>query len=168
MKPRSGRKEFLAIDVKTTYRENRDSKFSYTLGGYTSFIRPEAPTKNIVHPFPDYLEHWTLGFVYTRVAERKAALAETFEIGEIGSIISPYRDVDFFLRPKWEVAGDYAGSGNTTNIGSLHQTIDAFRSGPPLFESEDEFLDYWRGYGKTKAARVNYCKITEYRKWKSK
>jgi hypothetical protein len=29
----------IAIDVKTTYRIHDDDKFSYTLGGYTSFIR---------------------------------------------------------------------------------------------------------------------------------
>ena len=35
-----GKNGKIAIDVKTTYRMHDDDKFSYTLGGYTSFIRP--------------------------------------------------------------------------------------------------------------------------------
>ncbi|HWU55028.1 MAG TPA: type II restriction endonuclease, partial [Rhizomicrobium sp.] len=29
----------IAVDVKTTYRDDPQSRFNYTLGGYTSFIR---------------------------------------------------------------------------------------------------------------------------------
>lgn len=168
LRPRGRDDGYVAIDVKTTYRHDAASKFSYTLGGYTSFIRLETPTKNIVYPFGRYREHWILGFVYTRVAERKAALAKTFDIDQIDDIVSPYRDVDFFLRQKWEVAGDFAGSGNTTNIGSLSCTIENFRNGAPLFANEEEFLAYWRGYGKTKAARTEYSKLAEFRALRSK
>ena len=56
----------LAIDVKTTYRRLGRDRFSYTLGGYTSFIRPGNERKNIVFPFDEYTDHWVIGFVYNR------------------------------------------------------------------------------------------------------
>ncbi len=35
-------REKIAIDVKTTYRREGQSRFGYTLGSYTSYIRPET------------------------------------------------------------------------------------------------------------------------------
>lgn len=40
----------IALDVKTTYRREGQSRFSYTLGSYTSYIHPETESKNIVSP----------------------------------------------------------------------------------------------------------------------
>jgi len=59
--------EKVAIDVKATYREGRQSRFSFTLGSYTSYIHPEREGKNIVFPYKEYREHWVVGFVYRRV-----------------------------------------------------------------------------------------------------
>lgn len=59
--------EKVAVDVKTTYRDIGRSgtwKASFTLGGYTSYIR--NGTKNISFPFPSYAKHYIVGFVYTR------------------------------------------------------------------------------------------------------
>ena len=72
LKPRSDPSGLIAIDVKPTYRRGKHSRFSYTLGGYTSFIRPETPTKNIVYPFSDYSQHWILGFVYSASRGKKS------------------------------------------------------------------------------------------------
>lgn len=47
----------IAIDVKTTYRRKGKNTFSYTLGGYTSFIRIGNEQKNIVFPFNEYARH---------------------------------------------------------------------------------------------------------------
>ncbi len=161
--PRSGVKAHIAIDVKTTYRRTINGKFFYTLGGYTSFIREPTPNKNIVHPFSHYKEHWVLGFVYTRAADRKAALARTYHSGELNDIVSPYKDVDVFVQEKWRIAGESAGSGNTTNIGSMAGTIDDFRQGAGPFHDEAEFLAYWRGYGRTAAQRAGYKNLSEFR-----
>lgn len=92
--PVDGTKKYIAIDVKTTYRPRIDSRFHFTLGGYTSFIRLESPQKNIVFPFDDYSEHWVIGFVYTRVAERKAAEARTFNLDEMDRIVTAYSNVE--------------------------------------------------------------------------
>ena len=165
LKPKNGDKKYIALDVKTTYRRGKRAKFGYTLGGYTSFIKKETPTKNIVHHFDHYESHYIVGFVYTRVAEKKAAEAKTFKVSSLNQIVSPYDDVELFVQEKWRVAGDSAGSGNTTNIGSVSATLEEFREGKGIFQSEDEFLEYWRGYGRTNAER-KYKNITDFRKLK--
>lgn len=48
----------IAIDVKTTYQSTENTKFSYTLGGYTSYIREKTEAKNIVYPYSQYGKHW--------------------------------------------------------------------------------------------------------------
>jgi hypothetical protein len=151
----------IALDIKTTYRRP-GNRFGYTLGGYTSFIRVETPSKNIVFPFDSYHSHWVIGFVYTRVAEKKAAEAKLFSVPEMDLIASPYKDVAVFVQEKWRISGDAAGSGNTTNIGSIYGTLEEFVEGKGVFESEAEFLAYWRGYGKTAAART-YSRVVQYR-----
>lgn len=154
----------IAIDVKTTYRLKDDDKFSYTLGGYTSFIRNER--KNIVFPFSHYSEHWVIGFVYNRIAEKKAGAEHRYDMGQIGDIPLPFDNVELFVQEKWRISSDRAGSGNTTNIGSLNGTIEDFREGRGPFTSEDEFLEYWRSYGRTKDARTDFSNIEGFRRFK--
>lgn len=155
----------IAIDVKTTYIERPNQRFSYTLGGYTSFIR--NPTKNIVFPFNEYNSHWVIGFVYTRVATRKSADFHIYRMSEVEDIPLSYKDVEWFVAEKWEISGASAGSGNTTNIGSISGTIDDFRRPRPIFRNEDEFLHYWRNYGRTASERNDsYSTIDRYRTWR--
>jgi hypothetical protein len=161
--PRTGEKKYIAIDVKTTYRSSINGKFSFTLGGYTSFIREASPNKNIAFPYTDYESHWVIGFVYTRVAEKKAADAQTFYYDEIKNVVLPFKDVDFFVQEKWRIAGTSAGSGNTTNIGSISGKIEDFLAGGGSFKDEAEYLAYWRAYGRTKSER-KYTNLTEFRK----
>lgn len=156
----------IAVDVKTTYRRNDGDSFGYTLGGYTSFIRPGNEKKNIVFPFGDYTEHWVIGFVYNRIAEKKAGAEHRYRVDQISEIPLPFGTVEFFVQEKWRVASDRAGSGNTTNIGSINGTIDEFRAGMGPFSSEDEFLDYWRNYGRTKGERTAFSNIRGYRQMK--
>ena len=87
------------------------------------------------------------------------------QVSSLNEIVSPYDDVELFVQEKWRVAGDSAGSGNTTNIGSVSATLEEFREGKGIFQSEDEFLEYWRGYGRTNAER-KYKNITDFRKLK--
>lgn len=160
-------KEKIAIDVKTTYRTSSAGKFSYTLGGYTSFIR--SNTKNIVFPFSEYKEHWVMGYVYTRLASKKSAAHHIYTCDEISEIELPYDDVEAFFQEKWKISGDKAGSGNTTNIGSISGTIEDFRSGNTPFSSEKEFLEYWQNYERTATEREKKFKnINEFRRWKNK
>src|SRR5690606_25681034 len=107
-----GAKGKIAIDVKTTYRMHDDNKFSYTLGGYTSFIRPGNERKNIVFPFDHYAEHWVIGFVYNRIAEKKAQAEHKFSIDQLKDIPLPFGNVEVFVQEKWRISSDRAGSGN--------------------------------------------------------
>ncbi|WP_438862373.1 type II restriction endonuclease [Neptunicella sp.] len=160
-------KRKIAIDVKTTYRNKSNGRFKYTLGGYTSFLRNN--TKNIVFPFDEYKEHWVMGFVYTRVALKKAAEYKIYNTDEMEDIALPYKDVKTFFQQKWKISGDKAGSGNTTNIGSISGCIEDFCMGNGPFLSEDEFIDYWRHYERTAKLRAGkYFDIESYRNWKNR
>ena len=158
-----GCKGKIAVDVKTTYRTNDGDSFNYTLGGYTSFIRAGNETKNIVFPFGDYTEHWVIGFVYNRIAQKKAGAEHRYGVDELKGIPLPFANVEHFVQEKWRIASDRAGSGNTTNIGSITGTIHDFRAGSGPFKSEDEFLEYWRSYGRTKADRTEFSNIRDFR-----
>lgn len=158
----------IAVDIKTTYITNPNDAFGFTLGGYTSFIRPGNERKNIVFPFSDYAEHWVVGYVYERVAQKKAAEHAVYSLDEIKKIPLPYRNVRVFVQEKWRIASDRAGSGNTTNIGSLVGRIEQFRAGAGPFRTEQEFLDYWCNYGRTAADRGSFKNIAEYRAWRQR
>jgi hypothetical protein len=161
------KKPKIAIDVKTTYRNTKSGSFNYTLGGYTSFIRPGNESKNIVFPFSDYVEHYIVGFVYSRATPKKANSRFVYTTEELNEIPVPIKNVEFFVQEKWRIAGDKAGSGNTTNIGSITGTIDDFRKGRGPFRSEGEFLEYWRGYERTADRRLNsYSNLLEFRRLK--
>ena len=158
----------IAIDIKTTYRNKDSDKFKYTLGSYTSFIRKGNENKNIVYSFDEYAEHWVIGFVYNRVAEKRSPAKHSHEYRQIDSIPLPFDNVEFFVQEKWKISSDKAGSGNTTNIGSINGHLKDFESGLTSFQSEEEFLDYWRGYGRTAEDRANYKDISEFRRFKQK
>ncbi|MBJ6978061.1 type II restriction endonuclease [Luteimonas sp. MC1895] len=134
----------IALDVKTTYASNR---MSFTLGGYNSFL--VRPTKNILHHYDTYSEHWVLGFIYAQnPAFREYDLDSMPGNGEIAC---PYRDVTLFIRRKHEITGLRAGSGNTKNIGSVMTRNPAeFQTvmGPfSHFSRGKQACDrYWAGY----------------------
>lgn len=156
-------KNKVAIDVKTSYRISTHSKFSYTLGSYTSYIRQKTPGKNIAYPFGHYKEHWVVGFVYERVT--KIHDVNVYSIEDLQSIQLPFQNVDVFMQEKWRIASDKAGSGNTTNIGSIKGTLEDFKAGNGIFDSEGEFLAYWRNYARTPAEREkSYADIKGFRK----
>ena len=152
--------EKIAIDVKTTYKNNPNDQFGFTLGSYTSFLR--NGTKNIVFPFQQYKEHWITGFVYRRVPVDANAASRQYSSANLSQIPAPFSDVEVFVQEKWRIAGDRPGSGNTANIGSIRGTLSDFQGGNGVFRSEDEFLAYWRGYGTTAESR-RYRNIGEFR-----
>ena len=158
----------IAIDIKTTYRRNAEDKFSYTLGSYTSFIRPGNEKKNIVFPFNEYATHLVIGFVYDRIAEKKSSLEHKYTLDQLNNIPLPFDNVEYFIQEKWRISSDRAGSGNIANIGSIHGLIDDFRNGKGPFRSEEEFLEYWRSYGRTADARKDFSNISEFRRFKQR
>ena len=154
----------IAVDVKTTYRDAPDARFNFTLGGYTSFIR--NPTKNILFPFNEYTDHLVIGFVYDRIGKKKAAVAHAYKLDQLKEIEPPVSSVEVFVQEKWRIASDRAGSGNTTNIGSITGVLGDFAAGRGVFRNEEEFLAYWREYRRTSAERHGvYSNIEEFRAW---
>ena len=152
----------IAVDVKTTYKKEPDGRFSFTLGSYTSFLRNGV--KNIMFPYGEYAEHWIIGFVYRRVNREYADINRVYTTDELAAIPAPFTDVAVFVAEKWRIAGDRAGSGNTANIGSIAGTLSDFQQGNGVFQSESEFLAYWRSYGRTVAERARlYRNIREFR-----
>ena len=158
----------IAVDVKTTYRTADTERVKFTLGSYTSFIRPGNETKNIEFSYEDYAAHWIVGFIYKRKPSDSIP-AHVYSLDELAHIPMPFSDVQLFVAEKWKIAGDKAGSGNTTNIGSIAGTIEDFTGATGLFASEEEFLDYWRNCERTANERVNkYSDLQTYRAWRAK
>lgn len=158
----------IAVDVKTTYRRNGNPTFSHTLGVYTSFIRTGNEHNNIVFPFNEYVCHLVIGFVYDRITSKKADMIHKYTVEQLTDIPLPVKNVEFFVQDKWRISSDRAGSGNTTNIGSINGTIDDFRMGNGPFQSEEEFLEYWRSYRRTAKARTNFSNIDGFRRFKQR
>lgn len=167
---RQNEKVKFAVDIKTTFRRNK-STAGFTLGSHGSYFKERDKDKNIQFPYNQYLGHYCLGIIYSR-ADFDNDLAETeiFKVNELqeqyGDILDPIterqvtniknlksitsviKDFDFFAAPKWKIASDSQGSGNTANIGSI-KDIDDLKSGNGVFSKLGEkwFDEYWMNYG---------------------
>lgn len=135
-----------AVDLKSTYRINKENVNSMTLGAFTGYFRNRASTKNATYPYGEYSGHFVLGVIYSR-AELKANELTTHTIDDLQRIPSVVKDLQFFAQPKYRIAKDQPGSGNTKNIGSV-STISSLVNGTGPFAvlGEDVFDDYWSFY----------------------
>ena len=70
------------------------------------------------------------------------------KIDKLKSIVSVIKDFEFFVAPKWKIASDSQGSGNTANIGSI-KDIEDLKKGNGVFSKLGEkwFDEYWMNYG---------------------
>jgi hypothetical protein len=159
-----------ALDIKTTFRRNHKTA-GFTLGSHGGYFRERDKKKNIQFPYSQYLGHFCLGVIYTRIdfaddiAETEIfqvkELQEEYEtpvkkVGErdittvknLKSITSVIKDFDFFAAEKWKISSDKQGSGNTANIGSIID-IDDLRNENGIFSQlgEEWFDEYWINYG---------------------
>jgi len=159
-----------ALDLKTTFRRKNNSA-GFTLGSHGAYFKERDKDKNIQFPYNQYMGHYCLGIIYTRVDfDDDLAETETFQVREIQekygdkvdpigerqvtkvenlkSITSVIKDFDFFVAPKWKIASDRQGSGNTANIGSINN-INDLKSGNGVFSNlgEEWFDEYWMNYG---------------------
>jgi hypothetical protein len=184
-------KQKIAVDVKTTYRNFNKSggwKARFTLGSYTSFLR--KPQKNIAFHFDDYEHHYIIGFIYTRIVKTETqptsplfsnTSTDIVDSDEIESddlvqpldkralVLSPIKDVEYFVQEKYRIAGDIPGSGNTENIGSITASSIAELiegNGPFADLGEEVFVDYWRNYPPYRQTGT-YRNLDEYLRWKN-
>lgn len=159
-----------ALDLKTTFRRNNKTA-GFTLGSHGSYFKEREKDKNIQFPYNQYTGHYCLGIIYTRVDfDDDLAETEIYQVKELTeqygsendpigerqvtnidnlkSITSVIKDFDFFANPKWKIASDSQGSGNTANIGSI-KDIDDLKAGNGVFSKlgEEWFDEYWMNYG---------------------
>ena len=166
LSPKDSKNSRIAINIKTTYRKRPTSKFRYTLGSYASFLRDPKGKKNIRHPYPEYIEHWVVGFLYTRRCGVHAKVY--YKRDEAKELLCPYEQVEFFIQEKYKIIGESPASGNTTNIGSFPtESIDALRRGEGPFAPYGKVFcdEYWKHYGKTKGQR-GYGNIAQFLEWR--
>lgn len=159
-----------ALDLKTTFRRNNKTA-GFTLGSHGAYFKERDKSKNIQFPYNQYLGHYCLGIIYTRVDfDDNLAETEIYQVHELNeeyeespdpiidrqvtsvanlkSITSVIKDFDFFAAEKWKIASDRRGSGNTANIGSINDIKD-LKAGNGVFSKLGEkwFDEYWINYG---------------------
>ncbi len=144
-----------AVDLKTTYRKN-GKVAGFTLGSHGAYFKERDKSKNIQFPYNEYTGHYCLGIVYTRAdfsdkyREENTPVKgrKVTTIQNLKSIVSVIKDFEFFVAPKWKIASDSQGSGNTANIGSI-KDIEDLKKGNGVFSKLGEkwFDEYWINYG---------------------
>lgn len=159
-----------ALDIKTTFRRKKGAA-GFTLGSHGAYFKERDKSKNIQFPYNQYTGHFCLGIIYTRIDFDELADTEVFQVNELEedygnppkdligerevtevknlkSITSVIKDFDFFAVPKWKIASDGRGSGNTANIGSI-KNIEDLKAGRGVFSKlgEEWFDEYWINYG---------------------
>lgn len=184
-----------AVDIKTTFRRNHKTA-GFTLGSHGAYFKERDKDKNIQFPYSQYLGHYCLGVIYTRIDFKDDIeeteiyevkdLKESYEAGEktvgerkvttvanLKSITSVIKDFDFFAAEKWKIASDKQGSGNTANIGSITD-IDDLKNENGMFSQlgEEWFDEYWMNYGSATMVKsgkaVKVTNLKEFLEFKGK
>jgi hypothetical protein len=156
-----------AVDLKTTYRVDEATINTMTLGAFTGYFRERESTKNVTFPYGSYSGHFVFGVIYRRAAEIPREDAK-FELGDLEKIPSAIRDLQFFAQPKYRIAKDQPGSGNTKNIGAI-TNIEKVINGTGYFAELGEavFDDYWMFYLTRDMARAAELDAPPYSNLKS-
>ncbi|MEW6207388.1 MAG: type II restriction endonuclease [Acidobacteriota bacterium] len=161
-----------ALDLKSTYRITVDKVNTMTLGAFTGYFRNRTSTKKITFPYQGYSGHFVLGVVYSR-AESKSNQFKLRTVDELEEIPSVIRDLEFFAQPKYRIASDRPGSGNTKNIGAVTAISELVNgNGPFAALGENVFDDYWMYYLTQDMARAvdlekpPYNNLTSYFEYK--
>jgi hypothetical protein len=164
--------EYIALDFKRTYRTTPNSVNGFTLGAFTGYFRQRNSTKNITFPYQQYRAHYILGIIYTQTLIE--ASQDIFTIDQLPKIQSVASDFQLLLQEKWKLASDKTGSGNTKNIGSMHD-INTLVSGNGIFAPHGMrvFDDYWTNFLTRDMAQaidstIPYRNLKEYWEWKSR
>lgn len=145
-------KSRVALDVKTTYRHTPERINGFTLGAFSGYFRNTASTKNILYPYSSYSSHLIYGIVYDRTDDPQEV--QNYNYIDLAKIPSVARNFEIISQPKYAIAGEFPGSGNTRNIGAV-KDLEALRNGNGPFveyaaevglDPETFFEKYWRAY----------------------
>lgn len=134
-----------AVDFKSSYYDG-DSVNGLTLGSYWGYFRERENIKSMDYTYNSYSSHTVLGMLYKQslidVNEKNV-----YSVDELSAIHSVIEKFIFFVQPKWKIANDIPGSGNTRNIGGITNIQKLINGQGPFAElGEDVFDDYWKGY----------------------
>lgn len=134
-----------AVDFKSSYYDG-DSVNGLTLGSYWGYFRERDTIKSMDHTYNSYSSHTILGMLYKQ-SIIKADERAVYSVDELDIIHSVIEQFIFFVQPKWKIANDIPGSGNTRNIGGI-TNIEKLQKGEGPFSAlgEDVFDNYWMGY----------------------
>ena len=150
---KSNSKIKFAVDLKTTYRDEKNPAFcnGFTLGSHGEYFIDRTSTKNVQYPYGEYVGHFCVGIIYTRENQARANEFKNFSVEELAKIPAVLKDFIIFAEEKWKIAADTQGSGNTANIGSI-KCIEDILAGKGVFSlaGEDLFNEYWVNFGKLK------------------
>ena len=141
------------------------------MGSHGEYFADRTSTKNIQHPYSDYIGHFCLGIIYSRTDISKDEELRIYRLEEVDKIPAVISNFLFFAEEKWKIASDKGGSGNTANIGSI-QNIDDILKGNGVFAKagEELFDDYWINFGKIEAdlngTRKKITSFDEYLKYR--
>lgn len=136
----------IALDLKTTYRKDRDTVSGFTLGAFTGYFRFRDSKKNITFSYKEYSKHYILGVIYTQ-QENLIDENRVYSIDDLEKILSVVKDFDFIVQEKYKIAKDRPGSGNTKNIGSCVKLSELKEGNGPFSKLGIKvFDDYWINY----------------------
>lgn len=163
-----------AVDFKSSYYNDDMNINGLTLGSYWGYFRNRQTKMNVDYPYGDYKCHLVLGMLYKQT-EILRTEKNVYSLDEIQSIRSVIQDFIFFVQPKWKIASDRPGSGNTRNIGGITRISDLVEGKGPFTvfgeNGEKVFDDYWINYYNTTDARSaglgqpNYHNLATYREY---
>ena len=155
-----------AVDFKSSYYDG-ESVNGLTLGSYWGYFRDRDTIKSMDYTYNSYSSHIVLGILYKQ-SIIDANEKDVYSVDELSAIHSVIEKFIFFVQPKWKIANDIPGSGNTRNIGGI-TNIQKLINGQGPFSSlgEDVFDDYWMGYFNKVDARTAGIGTPHYNNLKS-
>ncbi len=134
-----------AVDFKSSYYDG-DSANGLTLGSYWGYFRERDIVKSMDYTYNSYSAHIVLGMLYKQNVT-DANEKDIYSIDELNAIHSVIEHFIFFVQPKWKIAKDIPGSGNTRNIGGISNINDLVSGNGPFSKlGEEVFDDYWMNY----------------------
>lgn len=134
-----------AVDFKSSYYDG-ESVNGLTLGSYWGYFRERDTVKSMDHSYNSYSSHTVLGMLYKQSITDDNE-KDVYSVDEIEAIHSVIEKFIFFVQPKWKIANDIPGSGNTRNIGGITNIQKLLNGQGPFAElGEDVFDDYWMNY----------------------
>lgn len=145
--------QLFAVDFKSSYYGNDMRVNGLTLGSYWGYFRNREIAKNTNYPYGAYKAHLVVGMLYKQSG---GPLDEqsVYSLDNLRGIKSVIGDFIFFVQPKWKIATDRPGSGNTRNIGAVTD-IHKLVNGEGTFSQlgEEFFDDYWTNFFNQSDAR---------------